>query len=282
MEPAAAVTVVERVIRATQNPSSALEETGLYVAVKTDALGILFPFLGQPAAVSNLILRDWVSARAAMRTGRGRRRALGGLSLTLAGIAANVILVGLVRQVVAAVSRGRPPWDEDDDRMGYAILSSAREAIDVLHPLAGRVLDVLAKSVQAIVAPRGVGELDLFETTLERNVGGILDGFAELVQVLRRPYRGDVEDAKLQRSIMRLLEGVGGVSGLPVSGPMQYVRMGAGAAGYPLGDVTGARLGRGRGGEDEMPFGLRPVPVVPFEPAAVGTMPIPAVPATVY
>ncbi|MCE5228276.1 hypothetical protein LLG95_01590, partial [bacterium] len=115
MSEAEAVEEVERITRLTQNPSTALEETGAYTALKKMGLGGLFPFFGQPAVSANVLLKDLIKAKGAASAGRPAGRMWGNVGIGLTGLVASAVVTSIARSLVSSASRGLLTGGGDDD-----------------------------------------------------------------------------------------------------------------------------------------------------------------------
>jgi DNA polymerase III sliding clamp (beta) subunit (PCNA family) len=221
---AEAVNATEAIIRATQNPSSALDEAPAYMTLRDSGLGGLFPFLGQPMAARNLIVRNHLMLKGAIRSGNRQkvRQARKALAMSVAALAGNLVLEIAVRSALRALSRTKPPDDEDKDReLMYKLMQLTQNILDFLVPTSGRVFDYLREAASF----RGARDISLMGAAVTK----AFRGFFRVVN----PYdRDDEFDAdKLERGILDLIDGAGMLLGAPTGGPLVYYRLARGVFG---------------------------------------------------
>jgi len=218
----AAVHEVESVIRATQNPSSAIDESIIYMKIRSSGFGGLVPFLGQPVVSRNMVLRDHLLLQGAKRRGDSARikEARKNLAMTVSALASNLVLEIVVRSTMRAMRQTKPPDDEDEAKEKEIlrwVVDVAINICDFLLPSSGRVFDYIrgiAANFRGARDPSMVGAA-LFKT---------YHGFRRIIS----PYSGvnDEYDAeKLERGIVDLLEGSGMLMGGPTGGPLVYYKL---------------------------------------------------------
>ena len=210
---AEAVQACEEITRATQNPSSALEESALYADIKERSLGWMFPFIGQPMASRNLIARDFLTLHHA-KNGKdkaGVRRSRVMLAASVFGLVANIGLELSVRGIFRALSR-RPP--DDDDEASKAVLRNVSDAassvMDFVLPGSGRLADMMISAFSG-KQPREMSSI----------FGGIHRDFFGGLRKLLNPYDkdDDFDEEKLLAGIGSLLDASASALGGPVGGP---------------------------------------------------------------
>jgi hypothetical protein len=216
-----ALEAVERMTRRSQNPSSALDETAMYEDVKKSGWGILLPFTGQPTVAASMLTRDMLAFRHARRSGAGRGKALRDIGVTTFALLLSVALTALVRNLIRSASKGFPP-EKDDREKEQEIWNVGQELLDLVVPGAGRGLDV----VQSLMNRGEIRDMSL----ITRSVSQTWRGFQDIGKGSEA-----ADDERVERGVIRLLEGVSTWGGLPIGGPLQAAQIVAGAAGEPLG-----------------------------------------------
>lgn len=251
---------------ATQNPSDPLYETTLYANLKENGAGILFPFMGQPSVVRNLIHSTMMQRRWARKNGTAEERsqAIRLSNMSLAGVALSAVAMSAIRLAFRLATRGEWPDDDDEkERAAHDMVSgAAQELMEGFVPGGGRLVYPLthvflggpSKSrkkgepiTAAEVATRinkafQYGEIEAMPIRAVRNaVGGISD---------IAKYSGstdEVDEERVERGMVKLLDGIAMMSGGVVpAGAVQLVRVGAGLAGEPLGAVDAAQEKKSR------------------------------------
>ena len=216
----AAVNEVEAIIRTTQNPSSALDESIWYMKMRDSGVGGLFPFLGQPMASRNMVLRDWLMLKGAHleKNASGISAGRKALAASIMALSANLVLEMAVRALFRALSR-KPP-DDDEKAMEKALLYRTMETAsfiaDMLVPGSGRGIDYI-KGAVTFGGPR---DMSLFGSAVGKVVRGILQ--------VTHPYTGRLDEydpAKLEAGVINLIDGAGMLMGGPTGGPAVYYRI---------------------------------------------------------
>jgi hypothetical protein len=216
---AEAVQTAEDITRATQNPSTPLEESAAYTAIKGASLGWMFPFLGQPMVSRNLVVRDYLLLKNAGDKGDKRmiRQMRGALAATIIGLVGNVVLEQAVRALVRKLSRP-PPDDEPElsEKALSVLMDSASSVADFLIPGTGKVID----GIQTMVSMRQPRDSSF--------IGGIISKVSSGYRRVANPYDrdDDYDPAKMEKGVMDLMEATGNIVGGPVGGPIQYYRIG--------------------------------------------------------
>jgi len=231
MSQADAVREVSRLTRLTQNPSTPLEETTQYSAIRSAGLGFALPFQGQPS-----VLWDWVKAEhiRARRSGDWRpfRAALSGaLSATLFSVA--------LRLLVRRAAKGLMDGDDDDDKALQA--EAANTILDLAGELSGAVMPGGDQVAQGLLRPalsyamsdRSLMAVPPGDSTL---LGQIGESARRLGSAGLRLARGDDwSEEQVEKLLMDMHRLVGMTTGLPTGGIEQAARVGFGLAGDPLG-----------------------------------------------
>jgi hypothetical protein len=209
-----AVQRCEEITRATQNPSSALEESALYADIKERSLGWLFPFIGQPMASRNLIMRDALTLHHAKKSGdkAGVRKGRVVLAASVFGLAANIALELAVRGIFRELSR-RPP-DDDEEETKKAVFQNVSDAagsvMDFVLPGSGR----LAEGILSAATGKQPREMSSIFSSVYRDFFGGL-------RKLLNPYDKDedFDEEKLLAGIGSLFDATASALGGPVGGP---------------------------------------------------------------
>lgn len=222
-----AIREVEQIVRATQNPSSAMQESVIFEQVKKSGLGIIFPFLGQPTVAAALLARDMLRLSGASKAGKPTAREARNLALTAGGLFASAVMTAMVRAAFRAATKGEWPPDDPDEEAQRAGLQMLSEAMDTLLPGSGKALDAVAGLVDRGVA-RDTSQLGRITEALS----GALRDSAELSD-------GDFDPDRAARALDRMAQAVSMLTGLPYSGPMQTVKAAAGASGNPIAQNVG-------------------------------------------
>jgi hypothetical protein len=225
-----AIREVELLTRRTQNPSTALEESGLYEDIKSKALGLFMPFLGQPTVAHNFLATSLTKLKHAQKTGEGleqaRRLAIG----AAAGLAANAVMVAAVRYTVRSLSDGRFPWeppeDEDDKaREQYYVLTGLlQEALDTTAPGSGKVITSLVDAVKqnGKVRPENLGFR--MWSDFWRGIFAVQDGLTR-TEAEEKYGRGRSDRDRLIDGLEDLASSSAQLFGLPVGGADQVWNM---------------------------------------------------------
>lgn len=240
MSEAEAVEEVERITRLTQNPSTALEETGAYTALKKMGLGGLFPFFGQPAVSANVLLKDLIKAKGAASAGRPAGRMWGNVGIGLTGLVASAVVTSIARSLVSSASRGLLTGGGDDDDK-----EKTKTLVDAASDLAAQLTDIglpgAGKLVGALVdiarRPATMGNIG---TALSENMAGrTIDTTARAVHDwYQAASEGD--RWRFEKAVMDTIDAVSMWTGAPTGGLTQAARVASGLAGHRLGKKPSA------------------------------------------
>jgi len=215
-----AVQAAQDITRSTQNPSSDLQASPLYISIKDSGYGFLFPFLGQPMVSRNMLLRDYYFLHHEIKTGNkaGIRKARVKLAASILGLIGNITMRVAVLRVMSKLS-----WRDDDDdeekqaikNLLYSIGIAANDIMDLIIPGAGRLADV----VIGAIGGRQPRDMSIY--------GGVLRNFNRAIQNLTNPYDKDdvFDEEKLRLGIFNLIEMSAALAGGPVGGPLQVGRV---------------------------------------------------------
>jgi hypothetical protein len=228
---------VERFTRETQNPSTAMEETGVYRALKKNpAMGLVLPFFGQPAVVADLLTRQVARYRRLRSTGQ-TAKAIDEMSGTLLSVLLAALYAVVQRAMFRRVGRGKRGAELvfGDDREKLAMAADAtRECIDMLIPGGGRVAD----TAFAIGRQGLTGKADLYysasriESLVERPWNSTLGAAKKLVGMA---HGSRVSHADVERLALDVADVVASMTGAPWGGIEQAVMTASGAFGHSLG-----------------------------------------------
>jgi len=244
-----ALDIIEDATRKTQNPSSALDETGLYTAIsEAPTVSLAFPFFGQPTVQSTMLLNDSLRVRNARRAGKHVGREFGNLASTVFAIAANAGFNAILLYALRALRQD--PMDDDEEKKArnrwMAIMIGASELLDsVFMPGSGRIaypLMELAKSIKkkadagddisavkeaSVLLRRFTDEVN--DNLILRAAGKATRGFDDIVRGM-----DDQDEARMLRGVVDLADTVGMATGLPTGGLVQMTDLIAGITGNPL------------------------------------------------
>lgn len=223
--------MAEQITRTTQNPSSALEESGLYEDVKTSGgMGLVLPFLGQPTVASNILRNDVLRLRHAIKTKNGRRKAAANVWNDILALEVNSAVTIGQRWVVRSLATGAVYAalfgggdDEEERRRGlmYSWSDFATDTMDNFIPGLGRAFDNLSR----LLMRRESG----MENLASRAISQFGIGLNDIAKGV------DQDDPnRTARGALRAGEAVGLLLGAPVGGPVQVTRATTGALGEPL------------------------------------------------
>lgn len=207
MTDAAALDYIERIVRETQNPSSALDESDLYLDLRENPqLSIMFPFTGQPVVMRNLIhasLLNWRNAA----TPEARTKARNGLVHVLVGTLANVALsLGLSALIYAMKHRDGSGDDKERDK---------------------RLLAQAASEVGDMVIPGfGSSVIDAFRAMTSGGSGYspsmVFDVAENIIRGIKKMWNAD-EEAETITGAMSLFDGITTALGVPFTGGASQV-----------------------------------------------------------
>lgn len=201
MSDAEAVDLVSQVTRETQNPSSALNESELYLNVRENpALSAMFPFVGEPVVSRNMIHSAIVGYLNA-KTPAERRSARGSLAFATAGIIMNMAVSAGVTAVLYALKHRDEPDDEKAAKLtAIAQLSSLG---DYLVPgFGGFVTESLRASLGYGMNPNSM-------------IGGL---FENVIRGTKRMADTDAYDETRLRGLLDAVEGSLTIAGVPGTG----------------------------------------------------------------
>ncbi|MEN6532333.1 MAG: LPD1 domain-containing protein [Bryobacteraceae bacterium] len=240
MSEAEAVEEVERITRLTQNPSTALEETGAYTALKKMGLGGLFPFFGQPAVSANVLLKDLIKAKGATKAGRPAGRMWGNVGIGLTGLVASAVVTSVARSLVSSASSGllTGGGDDDDKEIKKKLVDSASDLAaqltDIGLPGAGKLVGAL---VDIARRPATMGNIG---TALSENMAGrTIDTTARAVHDwYQAASEGD--RWRFEKAVMDTIDAVSMWTGAPTGGLTQAARVASGLGGHRLGKKPSA------------------------------------------
>jgi hypothetical protein len=245
--PDAAIDMLDKINRETQNPSTALEESGFYTAIKEGGYDLIFMFFGQPTVASGILLKDLIKLRAAQKRGSGVKKASKDVAISSGSLLTNAAFVTAFRHAVALAGGGLLSkmfdFDEDDDdlrrRREWAAIGGLAETLDILYPGTGRLGDVigglgvimmrdLSPAQRSYQIERAIGEAnrEIFETPISRFGYGAKSLYEGIVE--REPYQ-------IERAMISAVEMFGMARGLPTGGPIQAIKVVSGSIGHPLG-----------------------------------------------
>jgi DNA polymerase III sliding clamp (beta) subunit (PCNA family) len=236
----AAMQLVEDITRQTQNPSSALEETRTYSQVKESGLTLLFPFLGQPTVMSNILLRDWLIYKNA-KAGK-KAKAARGLIFTMLAVASNIALVVGLQELWMAMKKGFKKESDEDKRRKRIALNAAGNVIDLYAPPASRLLDIIdGVSAQGTIRD-------------ESMAGRVLENYAKAYRGIKEIYAPgkDYQPEKVEKGFDSLAKALSMTTGAPVGGLIDIGEVVAGLSGHPIGQPAQTpppRLLENRNGE---------------------------------
>lgn len=254
-----AVDLIQKMTRRTQNPSTAIEESGFYTAVKeTGGAGLIFPFFGQPTVASNILLKDAQKLFYAMKTNNGKAKAATDLALTLSALSFNSIFASRLQLLIGLAAAGALGAGGDDDekerQKWYAMSRLITEHFDSALPGIGYLFgDTASKFIESMVKDENsVGEAasDAFEEFRQFFNDNM---FGSIVSRTGRSFSNVVEAwsdedyEKLLKNSLNLADSLGALSGMPTGGFVQ--------GGKVIGGLTGATVeepsaGRGGGGSN--------------------------------
>jgi hypothetical protein len=234
---AKAVAMAEYVTRETQNPSTAIEETGMYRRVKEAALGLVFPFLGQPAVVGDFLQREIVQAMHEKRQGNSKqaaRRYAGAAVGVAASAAFTVLLRALFRAASNGLLTGEPDDDDIDREAFYLIRGAASELASVAMPVGDEIVDFPLAMYRTISTGN---RKHLFETNVTETMASRVGSSAirSMNIILQAIEEGEIPEGRGDDLIRSLNNSLGALSGLPTGGAEQAYSVGAGLAGEPFG-----------------------------------------------
>ena len=256
-----ALALIEKITRATQNPSSALEESSYYIAIRRHNLGWLFPFIGQPAVARNLIVRDAILMSRA--TGAEARKQAKGLAYSVIGLAAGLLFENTVRAAIREIGNRAGGGDDEDEKRKRRILDGIANAMDYVVPGMGKLI------VDATATLVGSEKFDV-------NTSISATSFAKAIKAIATLTADGGDPAQKRRAVLNMLEGLGTLVGAPVGGPSQIARAVAGPAMTTTEDRRAKVVGDAVAALPENPSGsdiLRAVNAAYNEAKARGTLP---------
>lgn len=241
---AAAVDAIERITRRTQNPSTALEETGWYTISKKSAkMGVFLPFFGQPTVAANILMRDALTLAHARRTGKGQAQSYRRLAVTAGALAASAAFSAALTVAMSGAARGGGSDDDDEKRRFYAWSDALGNLFDNLVPGSGRVSGWTARSVKrawsansfadALRAPlteMGRSDRELFENLASRMWTNASRSATDIPKGI-----SDDDWWRIERGVLNVVELAGQWTGAPTGGIVQGAKITSGLAGHPLG-----------------------------------------------
>jgi hypothetical protein len=204
----AAVDRVAEITRRTQNPTSALDESGYIEDFKSSGFGGVFPFMGQPTVVGNNILGEIIR----LKGGHGSTRSL---VCALVGMVLSSVLTAAVRRLVNELA-GRGGKKTTGEKNLDSLAGIATEYIDIFLPGSGAVLDGIAGAIS-----RGKFEMRSMQ----------FEVFSKLLAGARIPL--DLAEDKMEKAgkdFRSLLNGILSVTGAPVGGVEQIFGVAKGIA----------------------------------------------------
>ncbi|HOR26861.1 MAG TPA: strawberry notch C-terminal domain-containing protein [Candidatus Sumerlaeota bacterium] len=232
-----AVRQVEIMTRRTQNPSTAIEESGFYTTVKEHGgVGLVFPFFGQPTVASNVLLRDAYQLAHAMKTGRGRKEAAIRTLGSMAALGANSLFSGGLTMLVTAAGYGLLSGgggdDEEERVVRYGLARMIGDSLDTLVPGGGYLLaDPLAEAMASVVRGDDLEATKLLKSIYMGPTKQVSENM--LVGMAKKPISGakkivdgwqDEDYSKLLRGVYDLVDAVGMAFGVPVGGITQVAK----------------------------------------------------------
>jgi len=220
--PEQAVEQAEAITRRTQNPSTALEESGLYESIHKGAHGIWLPMMGQPTVAHDFLVGKWLEWRYAMRSKTGQLAATRGFAGAALASAANIALVVGLREFMRSLRDRKPPLDGEDDWL-YALWTAMNELLDTLLPGSGKIVDTLQGAVGGVVNTiRGTPIHGSSQVRFDSFPVRILNLFASGMRSLVRESRQyQPVPKKVTTAMIRLIDATSAVFGLPTGGLTQ-------------------------------------------------------------
>jgi GNAT superfamily N-acetyltransferase len=228
-----ALDMIEKMTRVTQNPSTALEESGLFTAFKeSPTWGFFFPFYGHPSVMRNILLKDLL---------RGNKKRI--IADVGALAASSVFTIGL-RYLISAISKGWL-WEDDEEekkkQLQWSLQGLLQEVADwAVVAGAGRMASFIydaidkyskSKSVEGFLKQLAFGgDNELSENLLSRIGQDLVYGTALSIEGARKSNQ-----AKIEKGALRLMDAAGMLLGEPTGGLTQGLKLGFGTAGRPLG-----------------------------------------------
>ena len=236
----AALNMVERMIRRTQNPSSALEETGIYTVTRqTPELGIMLPFFGQPSVSANILSKDlqrWAGAKTSEEKATAMKALLGDM-MALVG---NNLFSGMQQGFVMAGGYGiLSGIGGDDEEALVKRMATGRVFSEFFDNFLPGMGDIFGDAAGEIASRAMYGEeLEVWNAFTANVVGRKSEFYSP--SIIWQPFMSAVisgpdrivagmnndDMSHLARGVFDVVDGVGRIYGLPTGGAVQVLKAG--------------------------------------------------------
>ena len=237
-----ALDIVEKATRRTQNPSSALEESNLYTAIKESAAAnFFFPFYGQPSVASNLIMRDAMEMGHAVRSGRDTGLAARNLTTTLGAMMINNIFASAQMAAFMALGYGLfTGGGDDEDKARTMQFALGRFFGDMLDNILPGIGYFTGDALGEVATNHLMGKRTNWGKVFLNVAGGAgssirspiaLSVIDRMIWGVEATYQGITEDdaSQIFRGALNMVDSVSMAFGLPTGGATQLLRAGGGA-----------------------------------------------------
>ena len=247
-----AVEILEDMTRKTQNPSTALEETGIYSSIKRNPyLGLMFPFYGQPSVARNILLKAIISKDP-------EKIATASASLVSSSAFSAILQYSLGLISSGALTKMIIGTDDGDDEKNadniaeYAIKRLLNELTDIALPGASKITEILMDTLKD-TKKKGKWELKGKEKDTTLKIAGLsaIDSAAEsniLSGTAKKGlfsavnlYKGYRTNNKkmMFKNALGLIDTLAVTAGKPIGGITQAGKLVIGATGTSLDSKSG-------------------------------------------
>jgi len=215
----AALETVAEYTALTQNPSTTLEQTGIYRRTKHSVLSsTILPFYGQPTVMQNLFAQAITEARHLKKLGKPQE-ALRWFNAAFLGIILSAVWTAAARWFVRDSRKSKLGKVSEEDFAERALYTAFDVAREIAETTGGPFAEEVVDFTQRLVSKKRHGE-ELLQFP-ESMLGTIIENGNRIIRAAPKILEGDEEAT--WRALRAASELTSAATGAPLGGPLQAV-----------------------------------------------------------